>query len=489
MYDVIVIGAGYGGVTCAALLAEEGHRVLLLDKNEQPGGKAMTVRAAGFGYELWPIAGGPADGSKFADLARVVGLDPDDVILLPAEAGEFRYIRPDGTTAVVPFSARPAADPAAAVRLPQDLGATEEETAGMMRLVAGVFSMPEDEIAALDTQDAATWVRDLGIGRPLESYMFMLFNLLFVVAVDRLPASEAVRTLRDFFAGGGGRYHRGGFARLAEAAADHVVSRGGEYRPGTTVTTLLVEDGRVVGVSTPTGELRARVVVSNAGIQPTVLHLAPDGTFPPDYVDRVRSLEPSWAFVGQRYTLDTCVIDAPMILRFSDDSWWDTERFARAESGDWPEDPLLFITTPACYDPDLAPAGQQMLLAGTMCSPDPDSPMNEAAIAQVDRLVRANWPDVTQHLVKAEPFTARHASVASRAAVVPGQGGECIGLAQVIGQCGATKPAVTAPVPGLYFCGCDAGGYGCGTHQAVDSGFNVARIVSTALAGAEATHA
>jgi len=25
--------------------------------------------------------------------------------------------------------------------------------------------------------------------------------------------------------------------------------------------------------------------------------------------------------------------------------------------------------------------------------------------------------------------------------------------------------------------GCDAGGYGCGTHQAVDSAFNVAQIV------------
>jgi hypothetical protein len=32
-------------------------------------------------------------------------------------------------------------------------------------------------------------------------------------------------------------------------------------------------------------------------------------------------------------------------------------------------------------------------------------------------------------------------------------------------------------LPGLFYVGCDAGGYGCGTHQAVDSGINVADLV------------
>jgi prolycopene isomerase len=65
----------------------------------------------------------------------------------------------------------------------------------------------------------------------------------------------------------------------------------------------------------------------------------------------------------------------------------------------------------------------------------------------------------------------------TRDSVVPGQGGECIGIAQVIGQCGLTKPDARTPIDGLYIVGTDAGGYGCGTHQAVDSGFNVAAMV------------
>ena len=33
-YDVITIGAGYGGITVSALLAKAGLKVLLLDKNK-----------------------------------------------------------------------------------------------------------------------------------------------------------------------------------------------------------------------------------------------------------------------------------------------------------------------------------------------------------------------------------------------------------------------------------------------------------------------
>lgn len=483
MYDVIVIGAGYGGVTCAAALTHEGHRVLLVDKNAQPGGKAVTVRAEGFAYELWPIAGGPADMSRFHELAVFLGRDPEEAILLPEQAGEFRYKRDDGTWAVVPFSARPSRDPAAMVALPTALGASEGEVNGLMRLVGAVFSTADEALADLDEVSALDWVRGFGIGHQLESYLFMVLNLLFVVAVDRLPASEAVKTLRDFFAGGGGRYHLGGFGQLAEDAVDYVVARGGEFRPCTRVERILVEDGSVKGIETSEGTFLAPVVVSNAGVQPTVLNLAGPEVFPSAYVEKVESYEPSWAFVGIRYVLDAPVIETPMTLRFSDESWWDEARYRRAEAGEWAEDPLLFVIVPAEYDASLAPEGRQMVLAGTMCSPDPDSPMNQAAIEHVDRLVRATWPGIDDHIVRKDVYDAATVSSASRDRTVPGTGGECIGLAQIIGQCGATKPDVRSPVSGLYFTGCDAGGYGCGTHQAVDSGFNVAEIVAADRAG------
>ena len=54
-YDAIVVGAGFGGAASAALLARHGLKTLLLDKNAQPGGKAVTISKEGFRHELWPI--------------------------------------------------------------------------------------------------------------------------------------------------------------------------------------------------------------------------------------------------------------------------------------------------------------------------------------------------------------------------------------------------------------------------------------------------
>ena len=84
--------------------------------------------------------------------------------------------------------------------------------------------------------------------------------------------------------GGAGRYSVGGYGRVAEICADYVVEHGGVYQTKQRVERILVENGRAVGIETRDGELRAKAVVSNAGIQPTVLKLAGSEYFPADYV-------------------------------------------------------------------------------------------------------------------------------------------------------------------------------------------------------------
>ena len=37
-YDTVIIGAGLGGLLCAAILSKEGYKVLVLEKNKQIGG-------------------------------------------------------------------------------------------------------------------------------------------------------------------------------------------------------------------------------------------------------------------------------------------------------------------------------------------------------------------------------------------------------------------------------------------------------------------
>jgi len=51
-YDVIVIGAGPNGLTCAAYLAKAGAKVLLLERRHEAGGGLLTEDFGGFRYNL-----------------------------------------------------------------------------------------------------------------------------------------------------------------------------------------------------------------------------------------------------------------------------------------------------------------------------------------------------------------------------------------------------------------------------------------------------
>ena len=51
-YDVIIIGAGNGGLASAATLAELGKRVLVFEKHNIPGGCGTSFRRGRFEFEV-----------------------------------------------------------------------------------------------------------------------------------------------------------------------------------------------------------------------------------------------------------------------------------------------------------------------------------------------------------------------------------------------------------------------------------------------------
>jgi 1-hydroxy-2-isopentenylcarotenoid 3,4-desaturase len=52
--DIIVVGAGFGGLASAALLAKKGNNVTVLEKNEQAGGRASIWEKDGFTFDMGP---------------------------------------------------------------------------------------------------------------------------------------------------------------------------------------------------------------------------------------------------------------------------------------------------------------------------------------------------------------------------------------------------------------------------------------------------
>jgi prolycopene isomerase len=475
-FDVIVIGAGFGGATCAALLAKRGLRVLLLEKNGQAGGKAMVISKNGFTYEMWPVIHAPARTSRCFDVLDELGLRDRAGLFTPGKIRGGIYFDANGSIRRFPDSDEH--DPNAIFDI---LEVPHDEREKAIQILAELAVMGREQWSQLDDTSFTEWLRGKGAPAGVHLYLDSLANGVFMVPSDVLPASEAIRTLQAILLGHGGLYSSaGGIGRVAELFADSVEENGSRVIYRARVRSIDVEDGRVIGVTTGHGRFFAPIVISNAGLQPTVLRLVGEQHFDKSYVNYVKDLVPSWGMTGVRYFLDTELLEEPYSLIFSGQAVWNTARWQRAqETGQLPREAVMWVQVPSNNDPDLAPPGKQVVLTGVWCSPDPEAPVqsNERWWKKIDEVMERAWPGFMSHVESRETYDARDASHLSRDATLPGLGGECIGLGQVMGQCGRYKPSAQAPIRGLFYVGVDAGGWGCGTHQAVESGIAVADLV------------
>jgi len=98
---IIVIGAGFAGLSAASFLARDGYDVTILEKNSVPGGRARKFEAQGFTFDMGPSWYWMPDvfekyfsefGKKVSDYYDLVRLDPgyciffgkDDIMNVPA---------------------------------------------------------------------------------------------------------------------------------------------------------------------------------------------------------------------------------------------------------------------------------------------------------------------------------------------------------------------------------------------------------------------
>ena len=200
------------------------------------------------------------------------------------------------------------------------------------------------------------------------------------------------------------------------------------------------------------GTFNAPIVISNAGIQPTVLKLVGEEHFDKSYVNYVKELVPSWGFMGARYFLDAKVIDDPFGTLFSADSPWTLEKCRRAGEGDLPDDMCVWFESPVqLRSRRCAPKGKQIILTGHYGPADPmlsEEPRSRSGGTSATG--SSSRPSPTSRPTSSDRSTIppRRSRAISRDHVLPGQGGETIGLGQVVGQDGRYKPAVKAPIRG-----------------------------------------
>lgn len=477
-YDVIVIGSGPGGSVSAALLAKAGLRTLLLEKNGKVGGKMMTATKNGSEYDLWPHGQVPMQGSAFETVFSELGVESELMPCLSADSPE-KVIE-------MKYRAKEWSEyrSVSLVQAGEDLvhffdlwDLDEKEKATAIKFMAEMVLMPPEQVDELDDVTMHDFLSRHDVPYRLYSYLAFHANASLAEPIDLVSASEQVKIMQQVALKGGGGNYKGGFGRLADVIVREFQTLGGELLTSAKVQRVIMQDGKVAGVATKDREFSAPIVVSSAGLQPTVLKLVGKEHFEASYVDYIQGLVPGWGFTGVRYFLNREVLRFPMYVAYSDDSWLNLERFQALQEGKVPDEVILFMIVPSRYDPDMSPPGKQCLVAGTICSPDPEAKQVAMLWDKMDEMLAKLYPDVWAAVESKDRAGPAQVSAQTRDSVLPGQGGECVGLGQIVGQCGKNKPSSKSPIEGLYYAGADAGSTGMGTHQAADSGIKVAEMV------------
>jgi phytoene dehydrogenase-like protein len=475
-YDAIVVGAGLGGVVCGALLAKQGLKIIVIDKNSRVGGKQMGISSNGFKSEMWPTYGIPKEYGPFVDAFRELGIE-SKLDLIPG-SNCLMYRQPKGKWI-------PTVNPAGKVDVDATLNMfkawqlNEKETEAAVGILAEMAMMTPEQIDALNDVSVQQWLARHGdVPQALSSFLAVQSNVM-ATGLYELVAIWELAKIMQIFAGSTNCFPRGGYSKLVNDIVDVLKANGGEVKLRARVERILVEDGKAVGVVTKDRVYKAPIVVSNAGIQPTVLKLVGEEYFDRAYVNYVKGIVPSLGFCCQRYIFSKPVMKHGVYIGTSGDSYLNVKRLNEMRAGKIPDVVSFYGVNPAHFDPEMAPPGKQMLLVGTWCSPDPKDKQIKALQKKVDEQFIEMFPKESKYIEAREGYVGpAQVATLSRDSVLPGVGGEAVGLAVSVGYCGLSKPSVKAPINGLFYVGHDAGGAGTlGTHQAVSSGVNAAPII------------
>ncbi len=475
-YDVIVVGAGPGGVTCAALLAKKGLHVLVLDKNERVGGKQMTASIKGYKGELWPTGGLPVRGGAWLEAFKALGIESKFRVCVKDMGNLYRRSGGEWLRTITHMDPYQLPDPNINFDLWQ-FNAKERESA--IQVLAEIALMPPERINSFDDTTVHEYLKQFEV-MPSRFYGYFAFltHAFNVGLIDLVPMSEVIKAFQRLMGQPLG-YPIGGYGRMSEDFAQVIKDCGSEIKNRTRVERILIEDGRATGVITKEAVYRAPIVVSNAGLQPTVLKLVGEQHFDKSYVSYVKGLLPSNGFTGCHWVLSEPVLEHGLYQVWSDDAWWDLDRQDEVKKGKMPADLIITVLVPTNYDPEMGPPGKQLLVFGTPCSPNPQDKTIEALWKKTDQQMAEMFPEIVPVIESKGPYSGPvQVSAQSRDQVLPAQGGEACGLCVTIGQCGKYKPSAKSPIAGLFYVGFDAGSTAfMGSQQAVDSGLKVAPLV------------
>jgi phytoene dehydrogenase-like protein len=450
-YDVIVIGAGIGGLICAALLAQAGCSVLLVEQHYMVGGYCSTFRHGAYTFDaathFYPLLGNPmtitgAVLEKLGSRTRWVKMDPVD---------HFHF--PDGSRFSVSADFDEYMDELRAT-FPHEAGAIDRffvkvREAYLYGLLYYFRGRRHDRLDPLV---------DLSLHEVLERE-FRDPKLRLLLSADCAHwGSRPSRTsfvfdsmLRlSYFLGN--YYPEGGSQVFADDLARIVQDAGGDILLRSTGERIVVENGCAVAAEIATGlgaarhtvRVRAAHIVSNADLTRTIEQLLGSAVVGDDAIRQVRALRPT----SPCFLVHLGLRDIPLsALEPKTGYHWRS----------WQADDVMYdafkIFIPTMYEPRMAPAGGQIIILQRIMEIQYDRVVDWSAHKQRvedDLMTRleAAIPGVSTHVV-----TRQSASALTSWRFTMNREGAMLGWEMSPGQLGDRRPAIDGPVRNFYLCG------------------------------------
>ena len=270
----IVVGAGLGGIAAALRLRAKGYGVTLLERGVALGGRAQVFERDGFRFDAGPtVVTAPF---LFEELFQLFGRKLEDYLTLVPLDPWYRFQFPDGDT--FDYGGTPEATRAEIARFdPRDVQGYEN----LLEHSRKLFKTGFEELADAPFHNPMTMLKQA----PRLLWLRADRTVWQLIARNfRSPKLRQALTIQPLLVGGspfdttsiyglihylehkwGVYFAMGGTGAIVAALGKLLDETGVELRLNTTVSSLVIENGRAKGAELENGErLAADIVVSNA---------------------------------------------------------------------------------------------------------------------------------------------------------------------------------------------------------------------------------
>ncbi|MFB2922617.1 phytoene desaturase family protein [Aerosakkonema funiforme] len=374
--EVVVIGSGIGGLSCAAILARYGINVTVVESHSIAGGAAHSFERNGYQFDSGP--------SLYSGLSYTPSPNPLRQVLdaigeklpciqydtwgcyLPegyfdARVGVDQFcevlqkLRGDKAVAewrrlqeiMAPLGKSAIALPPAALRY--DLGAVltvGKFAPSLLQHAANVIKLTGPFSRIIDDVITDSFIRN---------WLDLLCFLLSGLPANGTIAAEVAFMFADWYRPNVKLdYPIGGSGAIVDALVRGLTKHGGKLVLNAHVEQVLVENNRAVGVKLRNGqEIRAnKAVVSNASVWDT-LKLIPEGAVPKRYVEQQQAIPECDSFMHLHLGIDAMGLRKDLGIHYIVVNDWDKGITA-------PQN-LVLISIPSVLDPSLAPEGKHVI--------------------------------------------------------------------------------------------------------------------------------